>query len=42
VLGIEFDALKQAIADVFGRKGQAVVDANIKALEAGRAYAEAN
>ena len=36
-LGIDFDKLKDAIRAVFGRKGDAVVEANFKALELGRA-----
>lgn len=36
-LGIEYDKLEGAIRRVFGRKGDAVVDANIKALAIGKA-----
>jgi len=36
-LGIEYDKLEQAIRRVFGRKGEAVVEANIKALAIGAA-----
>ena len=36
-LGIEYDKLEDAIRRVFGRKGEAVVDANIKALAIGKA-----
>ena len=35
-LGIEYTKLEDAIRRVFGRKGDAVVEANIKALELGR------
>jgi indolepyruvate ferredoxin oxidoreductase beta subunit len=35
-LGIEFDKLEDAVRRVFGRKGDAVVDANIKALSIGK------
>ena len=35
-LGIEYEKLEEAIRNVFGRKGEAVVDANIKALALGR------
>jgi indolepyruvate ferredoxin oxidoreductase beta subunit len=35
-LGIEYDKLEDAIRRVFGRKGDAVVDANIKALALGK------
>ena len=36
-LGIEYDKLEDAIRRVFGRKGDTVVEANIKALALGRA-----
>ena len=36
-LGIEYDKLEEAIRRVFARKGEAVVEANIKALALGRA-----
>lgn len=36
-LGIEYNKLEQAIRRVFARKGDAVVEANIKALALGRA-----
>jgi len=35
-LGIEFDKLEDAVRSVFARKGDAVVDANIKALSIGK------
>ena len=35
-LGIEYDKLEDAIRRVFGRKGEAIVEANIKALAIGR------
>ena len=35
-LGIEYSKLEDAIRRVFGRKGEAVVEANIKALAIGR------
>jgi indolepyruvate ferredoxin oxidoreductase beta subunit len=35
-LGIEYHKLEDAIRRVFGRKGEAVVEANIKALALGR------
>ncbi len=35
-LGIEYDKLADAIRRVFGRKGEAVVEANLKALAIGR------
>ena len=36
-LGIEYQKLEEAIRRVFGRKGEAIVEANIKALALGRA-----
>lgn len=36
-LGIDYEKLEEAIRRVFGRKGDAVVEANIKALAIGRA-----
>jgi indolepyruvate ferredoxin oxidoreductase beta subunit len=36
-LGLEYEKLEQAIRRVFARKGEAIVDANIKALAMGRA-----
>jgi indolepyruvate ferredoxin oxidoreductase beta subunit len=35
-LGIEYEKIEDAIRRVFGRKGDAVVEANIKALSIGR------
>jgi len=35
-LGIEYDKLEDALRRVFGRKGEAVVEANIKALAIGK------
>ena len=35
-IGIEYGKLEEAIRRVFGRKGEAVVEANIKALALGR------
>ena len=35
-LGIEYEKLEDAIRRVFGRKGEAIVEANIKALAIGR------
>ena len=41
-LGLEYDKLKDAISFFFGRKGQELVDLNLKALEAGREFARKN
>ncbi len=38
-MDIDFDMLKAGIKAIFGRKGDAIVDVNIKALEAGRKVA---
>ena len=35
-LGIEYEKLEDAIRRVFARKGEAIVDANLKALALGR------
>ena len=35
-LGIEYEKLEDAIRSVFGRKGEAIVEANIKALSIGK------
>lgn len=43
VLGISYEELQQGIRNVFGRKGEAVVQMNLKALEVGqRAATERN
>ncbi len=39
---LDFDLLKQFIQDKFGKKGQEIVDINIKALEAGRDHCKNN
>ena len=36
-LGLEYHKLEQAVRRIFSRKGEAVVEANIKALALGRA-----
>jgi len=41
-LGLEYEKLKDAISFFFGRKGQELVDLNLKALEAGREFARKN
>jgi indolepyruvate ferredoxin oxidoreductase, beta subunit len=41
-LGLEYDKLKDAIRFFFGKKGQDLVDLNLKALEAGREFAKEN
>lgn len=40
ILGIEEDKLERAIADIFGRKGETVVETNVKAFRAGRRAGE--
>ncbi|MFW6100214.1 MAG: indolepyruvate oxidoreductase subunit beta [Bacteroidota bacterium] len=39
-LNLPFDAFKESIKEFFQRKGKDVVEKNIRALEAGRAFAE--
>lgn len=39
-LGIEFNKLIEGIKFIFGRKGEEMVNLNVKALEAGKAFAE--
>lgn len=39
-LGIEYEKLEDAIRRVFGRKGEAIVEANIKALGIGASYSK--
>jgi indolepyruvate ferredoxin oxidoreductase, beta subunit len=41
-LGLEYEKLTQAITFLFGKKGEEMVQLNIKALEAGRAFAQQN
>ncbi len=39
-LGIDYAKIEESIRDIFGRKGEAVVELNLKALRAGREIAE--
>jgi indolepyruvate ferredoxin oxidoreductase beta subunit len=39
-IGLRFESLQKAIGIAFGSKGQEVIDANLKALEAGRAFSK--
>ncbi len=39
-LGIDLDKLEGAVRSIFGKKGEAIVEANINALRAGRAVAD--
>jgi len=39
---IPFDSFKEGIRKIFARKGDQVIDVNIQALEAGRAFADEN
>ncbi len=41
-LGLEYEKLKEAISFFFGRKGEELVQLNLKALEAGRQFSEKN
>lgn len=38
-LGISFESIENAVRKIFGSKGQEIVDQNLKALAAGRAFA---
>ena len=40
MLGLKFDAVKDAVRKIFSRKGEAVVNTNIAALEAGYRYSQ--
>jgi indolepyruvate ferredoxin oxidoreductase beta subunit len=37
-LGIDFEKLETGIRSIFGRKGEEVVETNLKALRAGKEY----
>ena len=39
-IDMDFSLLEQAIRDIFGRKGEQIVDTNLACLRAGREYAE--
>lgn len=39
-LGIDYEKIQSSIRDIFGRKGEAIVEMNLKALEAGKKIAE--
>src|SRR6056297_1745870 len=39
---IDLDSFKEGIRKIFARKGEQVIDVNIQALEAGRAFADKN
>lgn len=39
-LGLDYDMLKEGIKFIFGRKGEAIVEANLKAMEAGKKFTE--
>ncbi len=39
-LGMEYEALENALRTIFGRKGEDVVNLNLKALKAGRDFAD--
>ena len=41
-MDIPYESFKMALQEIFGRKGQAIVDMNIKALAAGRKFADNN
>lgn len=39
---IPFDYLEEGIRSIFSRKGETIVDMNLKALHAGRKFAQEN
>lgn len=39
-LGIDYIKIQDSIRDIFGRKGDAIIEMNLKALDAGKAIAE--
>ena len=39
-LGLDYEDLKQAIAQIFKRKGQEIIDMNLKALQEGYEYSQ--
>jgi indolepyruvate ferredoxin oxidoreductase, beta subunit len=41
-MDLDYDLMKKGVEVIFGRKGQEIVDANIAAMEAGRAFSEKN
>jgi len=41
-INMNFDSLKEGLRQIFGKKGDAIVEINIKALEAGRKYVADN
>ena len=41
-IDVSYEKLQEGIKFLFGRKGEKIVELNLKALEAGRTYAEAN
>jgi len=41
-IDMNFDSLKEGLRQIFGKKGEAIVEINIKALEAGRKYVADN
>jgi indolepyruvate ferredoxin oxidoreductase beta subunit len=38
MLGIEYDAIKEAVRKIFSRKGEEIVNSNLAALDAGYQY----
>jgi indolepyruvate ferredoxin oxidoreductase beta subunit len=41
-IDIALESIENGIREIFGRKGEALVNLNLQALHAGRAFAEAN
>jgi indolepyruvate ferredoxin oxidoreductase beta subunit len=41
-IDIAFESIENGIREIFGRKGEALVDLNLRALQAGREFAQAH
>jgi indolepyruvate ferredoxin oxidoreductase beta subunit len=39
-LGIDYETMKESVREIFAKKGDAIVDMNLKALDAGKAIAD--
>lgn len=39
-LGIDYEIIRESLREIFGRKGEAIVELNLKALAAGKEIAE--
>jgi indolepyruvate ferredoxin oxidoreductase beta subunit len=41
-LNMSFESLEEGVKNLFAKKGEAIINSNLKALQAGRAFAEKN